>query len=198
VKEKTRIERKGENRERKRPEEKKNGLGSVVLWELWNAGDGVATCQGGVRSPGGTEHFSGGMGSGQIGGGGGGNGGCSNSGSGSCCDMSVKCSCRWRLENQQYYKRLFSSGFVFFFGCFVLFGSIATLYGWVAFSPAVRTSLSGYGCRDDNEGSWSIGIFYGDSPFSLKPIEAVSFFSLCPHSFICMYVLVSPLKFFFF
>ncbi|TKY51711.1 Glycosyltransferase family protein 64 protein C5 [Spatholobus suberectus] len=111
------------------------------------------------------------MGSGQIGGG---NGGCSNGGSGSCCDMSVKCSCRWRLENQQYYKRLFSSGFVFFFGCFVLFGSIATLYGWLAFSPAVHTALSPFGCRDDNEGSWSIGIFYGDSPFSLKPIEAVN------------------------
>lgn len=26
----------------------------------------------------------------------------------------------------------------------------------------------------DNEGSWSIGVFYGDSPFALKPIESVS------------------------
>ena len=30
--------------------------------------------------------------------------------------------------------------------------------------------------QEDNEGSWSVGVFYGDSPFSLKPIEAVSFF----------------------
>jgi len=136
-----------------------------------------------VRSSGGTEHFSGEMGSGQIVGGGNG---------GSCCDMSVKCSCRWRLENQQYYKRLFSSGFVFFFGCFVLFGSIATLYGWLAFSPTVHTSLSSFGCRDDNEGSWSVGVFYGDSPFSLKPIEAVSFFLRLV--FMCMFVSISPFK----
>lgn len=116
------------------------------------------------------------MGSGQIGGGGGNGGGsgCSNGGNGSCCDMSVKCSCRWRLDNQQHYKRLFSSGFVFFFGCFVLFGSIATLYGWLAFSPSVHSALNPFGCRDDNEGSWSIGIFYGDSPFSLQPIEAAN------------------------
>ena len=132
------------------------------------------------------------MGSGQIGGGGNG-GGCSNGGS--CCDMSVKCSCRWRLENQQYYKRLFSSGFIFFFGCFVLFGSIATLYGWFAFSPTVHTALSSsFGCREDNEGSWSIGVFYGDSPFSLKPIEAVSFFLGMVLMFMCMFVLISPLK----
>ncbi|PNX74597.1 glycosyltransferase family protein, partial [Trifolium pratense] len=44
-------------------------------------------------------------------------------------------------------------------------------YGWLAFSPSVHSSLSPFGCQDDNEGSWSIGIFFGDSPFSLKPIE---------------------------
>ncbi|KAI7753161.1 hypothetical protein M8C21_010961 [Ambrosia artemisiifolia] len=27
------------------------------------------------------------------------------------------------------------------------------------------------GCQEDNEGSWGIGVFYGDDPFSLKPIE---------------------------
>lgn len=127
------------------------------------------------------------MGSGQIGGGGsggGGGGGSSGGGSSSCCDMSLKCWCRWRLEGQQCYNRFFSSGFVFFFGCFVLFGSIATLYGWLAFSPTVHTALSPFGCQVDNEGSWSIGIFYGDSPFSLKPIESVSFFYL---SLICSF-----------
>ncbi|KAI4346442.1 hypothetical protein L6164_007337 [Bauhinia variegata] len=122
------------------------------------------------------------MGSGPIGVGGGGSGagsggvgGANGHGSnGSCCDMSLKCWCRWRLENQHYYTHLFSSGFVFFFGCFVLFGSIATFYAWLAFSPAVHTGLSQFGCQEDNEGSWSIGIFYGDSPFSLKPIETMN------------------------
>jgi hypothetical protein len=132
------------------------------------------------------------MGSGQISGGGGGGGGgvggsnssgINNNGS-SCCDMSMKCWCRWRLENQHYYNRIFSSGFVFFFGCFVLFGSIASFYGWLAFSPSVHTSLSPFGCQDDNEGSWSIGIFFGDSPFSLKPIE---FVSLSLSNYVCVW-----------
>jgi hypothetical protein len=132
------------------------------------------------------------MGSGQISGGGGINGGVGGSNSSgiinnngsSCCDMSMKCWCRWRLENQHYYNRIFSSGFVFFFGCFVLFGSIASFYGWLAFSPSVHTSLSPFGCQDDNEGSWSIGIFFGDSPFSLKPIE---FVSLSLSNYVCVW-----------
>lgn len=122
-------------------------------------------------------------GSGGVSGGGGGGGtsnGTSNNGgggSGSCCNMSLKCRCKWRC--------LMSSGFVFFFGCFVLFGSVATLYVWFAFtpyyyarSPAESSSSSAVlGCQEDNEGSWSIGVFFGDSPFSLKPIEAVRIIS---------------------
>lgn len=142
------------------------------------------------------------MGSGQIGGGGatgsGSGGGFNGGGNGSCCDMSMKCWCRWRLENQQYYNRLISSGFVFFFGCFLLFGSIASFYGWLAFSPSVHTALSPFGCQEDNEGSWSIGIFFGHSPFSLKPIESVSLplsmFIVFLFIIICMTVLISPLK----
>lgn len=42
------------------------------------------------------------------------------------------------------------------------------------FSPVVHKGLSYNGCQVDNEGSWSIGVFYGDSPFALKPIESVS------------------------
>jgi len=55
-------------------------------------------------------------------------------------------------------------------------------YGWLVFSKPysrstnVGVGLNSLGCQEDNEGSWSIGVFYGDSPFSLKPIEAVSFF----------------------
>lgn len=129
------------------------------------------------------------MGSGQISGGGGSGGGGGSNGGGngsSCCDMSLKCWCRWRLENQHYYNRFFSSGFVFFFGCFVLFGSIATFYGWLVFSPVVHTALNPFGCQEDNEGSWSIGIFYGHSPFSLKPIETVSFFHLQSSLYVCL------------
>ncbi|KAI9118694.1 hypothetical protein K1719_010139 [Acacia pycnantha] len=113
---------------------------------------------------------------GGYGGAGGPGGGGTSCRSSSCCDMTVKCSCRWRLEpHHHFYNRLFSSGFVFFSACLVLFGSIATLYGWVTFTPSsFRTGLSTSGCQEDNEGSWSIGIFFGDSPFSLKPIEAVN------------------------
>ncbi|CAL0299788.1 unnamed protein product [Lupinus luteus] len=116
-----------------------------------------------------------------IGGGGGvgsggvnGVGGCNGGNSSSCCDMRQKCWCKGKLENQHNHNRFFSSSFVFFFGCFVLFGSIATFYGWLVFSPVVHTALNPFGCQVDNEGSWSIGIFYGDSPFSLKPIETAN------------------------
>ncbi|XP_022968183.1 glycosyltransferase family protein 64 protein C5-like [Cucurbita maxima] len=86
-------------------------------------------------------------------------------------------SCGGGWKWQQRHLRLVSSGFVFFLGCFVLLGSIATLYAWLAFTPQyVRTDggVSSLGCQEDNEGSWSIGVFYGDSPFSLKPIETAN------------------------
>lgn len=66
-----------------------------------------------------------------------------------------------------------SSTLVYFFTSFLVLGSFAALYGWLIFTPRVRSTLSPLGCREDNEGSWSIGVFYGDSPFSLKPIESV-------------------------
>ncbi|KAG2672291.1 hypothetical protein I3760_13G034000 [Carya illinoinensis] len=112
--------------------------------------------------------------------GGGANGG---GASGNCCDMSVRCWCRWHCKDHQHggHHRLLSSGFLFFMGCFVLLGSIGMLYAWLAFTPTFRTTLGGsgpstslLGCQEDNEGSWSVGVFYGDSPFSLKPIEAMN------------------------
>ncbi|PRQ56491.1 putative hexosyltransferase [Rosa chinensis] len=129
------------------------------------------------------------MGFSPAGGGGGGGGGTSNgtgnnstsnnnnnnnSNNSSCCNMSLKCRCKWRC--------LMSSGFVFFFGCFVLFGSVATIYVWFAFTPYYyargtaesSSSAAVLGCQEDNEGSWSVGVFFGDSPFNLKPIEAVN------------------------
>ncbi|OVA17888.1 Exostosin-like [Macleaya cordata] len=76
---------------------------------------------------------------------------------------------RWRWDHS-----FLSQTFLFLLGSFVIFGSIATLYVWLAFSPYERPPLSSLGCQEDSEGSWSIGIFYGDSPFSLKPIESVN------------------------
>ncbi|OMP07125.1 EXTL2, alpha-1,4-N-acetylhexosaminyltransferase [Corchorus olitorius] len=68
-----------------------------------------------------------------------------------------------------------ASGFLFCLFCFVMYGLIAGLYGWIILKPSFslyeRRGLPWLGCQEDNEGSWSIGLFYGDSPFSLKPIE---------------------------
>ncbi|KAI3871266.1 hypothetical protein MKW92_050247 [Papaver armeniacum] len=61
--------------------------------------------------------------------------------------------------------------FPFLLSSFIIFGSIVTIYIWLAFSPYQRHDIPLLGCRRDNEGSWSIGVFYGESPFSLKPIE---------------------------
>ncbi|XP_077253112.1 glucosamine inositolphosphorylceramide transferase 1-like [Tasmannia lanceolata] len=84
-----------------------------------------------------------------------------------CCDMSLKCWCRWRWDHC-----FLSKTFFFFLFSFILFGSIATLFAWLTFSPYDRPPLSSFGCQEDNEGSWSIGVFYGESPFALKPIES--------------------------
>ncbi|PSR98053.1 Glycosyltransferase family protein 64 protein [Actinidia chinensis var. chinensis] len=77
---------------------------------------------------------------------------------------------RWR----RWWRCELSSTFLYFSASFLILGSIATLYFWIIFAPHIRTSLSPLACREDNEGSWAIGVFYGDSPFSLKPIENVN------------------------
>ncbi|XP_021890552.1 LOW QUALITY PROTEIN: glycosyltransferase family protein 64 protein C5, partial [Carica papaya] len=71
-------------------------------------------------------------------------------------------------------RRFVASGFVFFVGCFVLYGLIAASYARLFTPHYARAGMSSLGCREDNEGSWSIGVFYGDSPFSLKPIETMN------------------------
>ncbi|KAK6933481.1 Glycosyl transferase 64 domain [Dillenia turbinata] len=93
-----------------------------------------------------------------------------NSNSG-CCDVSLKCRCGWRFFEYQHC--FLSPAFIFFLACFVLFGSIASLYAYLLCSPRSLNS-STFGCLEDNEGSWSIGVFYGGSPFALKPIESVN------------------------
>ncbi|KAJ6323073.1 hypothetical protein OIU77_012828 [Salix suchowensis] len=110
-----------------------------------------------------------------------------------CYDMSLRCWCRWKWGNHQQQQQnhhkllhqrlvshVFSYGFMFFLGCLVLYGSIGVFYGWLMFSkPYLRSTNVGFGlnslgCQEDNEGSWSIGVYYGDSPFSLKPIESMN------------------------
>ncbi|GER28934.1 glycosyltransferase family protein 47 [Striga asiatica] len=55
--------------------------------------------------------------------------------------------------------------------CLVVLGAIGGLYGRYVLPPNVRR---GSGCREDDEGSWAVGVYYGESPFSLKPIEAMN------------------------
>ncbi|GKU91617.1 hypothetical protein SLEP1_g5467 [Rubroshorea leprosula] len=79
-------------------------------------------------------------------------------------------------------RRILTSGLVFWVGCFVLYGLIAGLYAWVVLRPFssasyARSGLPWLGCQEDNEGSWAIGVFYGDSPFSLKPLETLNVWS---------------------
>ncbi|RZR90701.1 hypothetical protein BHM03_00018666 [Ensete ventricosum] len=70
-----------------------------------------------------------------------------------------------------------SAGFLFAASAALLLGSTVALFAWLTFSPFPKTlpisPSSASRCRPDGEGSWSIGLFYGDSPFSLKPIEFV-------------------------
>ncbi|KAI3864874.1 hypothetical protein MKX03_031549 [Papaver bracteatum] len=93
----------------------------------------------------------------------------SSSSSSSCCDMSIKCWCRMKLDHC-----VLSQSFLYYVSTFIIFGSIAAIYAWLAFSPFQRPNLPSLGCHRDNEGSWSIGVFYGHSPFSLQPIESVN------------------------
>ncbi|KAE8721549.1 Glycosyltransferase family protein 64 protein C5 [Hibiscus syriacus] len=71
--------------------------------------------------------------------------------------------------------KVVAAGFVFCLFCFVIHGLIAVLYGWLILTPPSslnqRKGLPWLGCQEDNEGSWAIGVFIGQSPFSLKPIE---------------------------
>ncbi|KAI3458895.1 hypothetical protein Pfo_015558 [Paulownia fortunei] len=67
-----------------------------------------------------------------------------------------------------------SSTVAYFLFSFVVLGSIGSLYARYMLTPNVRTGITALGCQEDNEGSWALGVFYGDSPFSLKPIEAMN------------------------
>ncbi|PKA56341.1 alpha-1,4-N-acetylglucosaminyltransferase EXTL3 [Apostasia shenzhenica] len=72
------------------------------------------------------------------------------------------------------FRCLQSAMILYLFSATLIVGSVGTLFAWLTFSPFQRslaTTSSVFGCQPDGEGSWSIGIFYGDSPLALKPIE---------------------------
>lgn len=100
-----------------------------------------------------------------------------------------KSSLHKNVHNHNRYRYLSSYGgsssvrrFLFFVSCFGLYALVALTYAWLAFPPHIgrtyHVSSSSLGCREDNEGSWSVGVYYGDSPFTLKPIETVSLWNL--------------------
>uniref|UniRef100_A0A7N0RJ56 Glucosamine inositolphosphorylceramide transferase 1 n=1 Tax=Kalanchoe fedtschenkoi TaxID=63787 RepID=A0A7N0RJ56_KALFE len=89
------------------------------------------------------------------------NGNWGNASGGNCCDMGLKCWCRWRSRSLGP----FSTASLFFTSSIIFLCFVVTLYFWVFFAPPAGR------CQPDNEGSWSIGLFYGDSPFDLKPLE---------------------------
>lgn len=78
------------------------------------------------------------------------------------------------ILNRRLDQILRSSSFLFLFSSAILIGFVALVFSWISFSPFERPVASpsaALGCRSDSEGSWSVGVFYGDSPLSLKPIE---------------------------
>lgn len=67
-----------------------------------------------------------------------------------------------------------SSTFAYFLCTFLVLGSIGSLFARFMLTPNVRAGITPLACQEDNEGSWAIGVFFGHSPFSLKPIEAMN------------------------
>ena len=82
---------------------------------------------------------------------------------------------RWQGGGKNSEACALSSTFAYFLSSFVVLGAFGSLYGRYMVTPNVRQGIAAIGCLDDSEGSWALGVFYGDSPFSLRPIESVSF-----------------------
>ncbi|KAJ0718485.1 putative hexosyltransferase [Helianthus annuus] len=74
---------------------------------------------------------------------------------------------RWRVHDNGGGACILHPLFVSFLLCI----SFGVFYMFYLFSGSNLGYEYSVGCQDDNEGSWGIGVFYGDSPFSLKPIE---------------------------
>nr|XP_017253562.1 PREDICTED: glycosyltransferase family protein 64 protein C5 isoform X2 [Daucus carota subsp. sativus] len=79
---------------------------------------------------------------------------------------------RWGWWQLCKYYMVKSSSFRFLVAWGIVLVTVSSVYAWLSLSPDVHKGLSSNGCQVDSEGSWSIGVFYGDSPFHLKPIES--------------------------
>jgi hypothetical protein len=119
--------------------------------------------------------------------------------------MNLKCKCRWRWsayglctkchDRLQHRGCALSSTFLYFFSSALVFAFVGTLFAWLAFSPYKRHIGAVAGCQPDNEGSWSIGVYRGPSPFTLQPIEMVSpIFSSVGFPSCSVFVLMSKLS----
>nr|GEZ48390.1 glycosyltransferase family protein 64 protein C5-like [Tanacetum cinerariifolium] len=85
--------------------------------------------------------------------------------------------CTEKTHRQRWWRVNDNGGFSFLFVSFMLFSSVGFLYTFVVYKNNNNVNNYGnnmLGCHEDSEGSWSIGVFYGDSPFSLKPIESMN------------------------
>ncbi|KAK9059817.1 hypothetical protein SSX86_020521 [Deinandra increscens subsp. villosa] len=78
---------------------------------------------------------------------------------------------RWRVHDNG---GGVSSTVHYLFFWFLVCSSVGVFYIFYLFSNPNLNYKNSIGCQEDNEGSWGIGVFYGDSPFSLKPIEAMN------------------------
>ncbi|KAH9312959.1 hypothetical protein KI387_027994, partial [Taxus chinensis] len=87
-----------------------------------------------------------------------------------CCDMSLKCRCRWRWDSPAR-TCVLSLTFIFFIASLLIFGALGMFFAWLSVSPFEKPAMNTLGCREDDEGSWSIGVYRGSNPFALHPIE---------------------------
>lgn len=107
-------------------------------------------------------------------------------GTGNVVDMSLKCRCRWRWDPA--HDKLHSNGgwvsgglgcprpFIIFLGFCGILSIIGLAFSWLTLSPFRSLYLGPFsGCQTDNEGSWAVGMYFGSSPFSLRPIEQGNF-----------------------
>ncbi|XP_031488806.1 glucosamine inositolphosphorylceramide transferase 1-like isoform X1 [Nymphaea colorata] len=78
------------------------------------------------------------------------------------------CGWRWACSSGSSFS---SSNSVILLGFLLVLTTFGSLFAWLTISPFARPGTGLVGCREDSEGSWSIGVFQGKTPFSLRPIE---------------------------
>ncbi|RWV80921.1 hypothetical protein GW17_00057726 [Ensete ventricosum] len=89
-----------------------------------------------------------------------------------CCCLFMAPRIRWRWAPLGFLARS-PSAVSFILGSLAASGLVAVAFFWLVISSSRRSDPTLLGCRPDSEGSWSVGVYYGKSPFSLSPIELV-------------------------